>query len=193
MDFATDRLSALQSERLINSLVIPRPIAWVTTVDAADCRNLAPFSYFNVVSGGVPPVVMVSFSPKGEKHTLDNLIATGEFVVNVVSAGLRDAMVKSSAPHPADVDETEFLGLETVPSVAVRPPRLALAPAALECRLLETKPVDAFVAAFGRVVHIHVADEVITAGRPDPTLIGAVGRLGGSHYTTVSDIYRLRP
>ena len=191
MDVATHKLSPLESERLINSLVIPRPIAWITTVDLEGRRNLAPFSYFNVVSGGSPPVVMVSFSPKGPKHTLANLVATGEFVVNVVTGALREAMVASSAEVEAGVDETEVVGLETAPSAEVRPPRLAAAPAALECLLLETKGIDEFVVAFGRVVHIHVADDVLAGERPDALLIRPVGRLGGSLYTTVDETYRL--
>jgi flavin reductase (DIM6/NTAB) family NADH-FMN oxidoreductase RutF len=192
MDVATESLTRLESERLINSLVIPRPIAWITTIDGGGQLNLAPFSYFNVVSGGTPPVVMVSFSPKGPKHTLANLVATGEFVVNVVGEGLREAMIQSSAEYAAEIDEVAVVGLHTAPSAVVGPPRLAAAPAALECRLIETKRIDEFVVAFGRVVQIHVADDVVVSGRPDPSLIRAVGRLGGSLYTTVSDVYRLR-
>src|SRR4249919_1057454 len=101
MEYDTAKLTPLANERLINSLVVPRPIAWVTTVDAEGRGNLAPFSYFNVVSGGTPPVVMISFSTKGYKHTLANLVETGEFVVNVVSYELSEAMVASSGEYPA--------------------------------------------------------------------------------------------
>jgi flavin reductase (DIM6/NTAB) family NADH-FMN oxidoreductase RutF len=191
VEVATDTLSSLESERLINALVIPRPIAWVTTLDAEGRGNLAPFSYFNVVSGGSPPIVMVSFSPKGPKHTLANLVATREFVVNIVAERMREGMVASSGDYGAEVDEAKLLGLATLPSSVVRPQRLADAPAALECRLIETKPLDDFVVAFGRVIHIHVSDEVVADGRPDPARIRPVGRLGGSLYTTVEEPYRL--
>jgi flavin reductase (DIM6/NTAB) family NADH-FMN oxidoreductase RutF len=184
-------LSALDSERLINSLVIPRPIAWVTTTDMAGRGNLAPFSYFNVVSSGPPPAVMISFSPKGRKDTLHNLVDTGEFVVNVVSDDLREEMVASSAEFGLSIDEAEVLGLGMTPSVKVRPPRLAGARTALECRTIGTHSVDSSTVAFGRVVHLYIADAVLRDGRVDPVLLAPVGRLGGNLYTTVSDVYRI--
>jgi flavin reductase (DIM6/NTAB) family NADH-FMN oxidoreductase RutF len=184
-------LAPLESERLINGIVVPRPIAWITSVDSAGRGNLAPFSYFNVVSGGTIPVVMVSFSSHGEKHSLANLAETGEFVVNVVSDELREAMVASSADVPAGTDEARLLGLATTSSTAVRPPRLADARAALECRTSDTLRIDDFTIAFGRVVHVYISDAVIRDGRVDPQLLAPVGRLGGSLYTTVSTIHRM--
>lgn len=191
MDIDSAGLSALDSERLINSLVIPRPIAWVTTIDAAGRGNLAPFSYFNVISSGPPPAVMISFSPKGRKDTLHNLTRTGEFVVNVASDNLREQMVASSAEFGLSIDEAEVLGLAMTPSAAVRPPRLAAARASLECVTVGTQPIDDFTIAFGRVVHLHVGDEVLRGGRIDPVLLAPVGRLGGSLYTTVTDAYKI--
>lgn len=184
-------LSVLDSERLINSLVIPRPIAWVSTVDAAGRGNLAPFSYFNVVSSGPPPAVMISFSPKGRKDTLRNLVETGEFVLNGAGHDLREEMVASSAEFALSVDEAEVLGLAMTPSTKVRPPRLAAARTALECTTIGTQAIDDSTIAFGRVVYLHVSDEVLRDGRPDPVLLAPVGRLGGSLYTTVSDVYKI--
>jgi flavin reductase (DIM6/NTAB) family NADH-FMN oxidoreductase RutF len=191
MDVDTRSLTPLENERLINSLVVPRPIAWVSSLGADGSGNLAPFSYFNVISGGTPPVVMVSFSPKGAKHTLDNLLETGEFVINVVSDGLRAPMVQSSADAELGVDEAATLGLPTTPSTQVAPPRLRDALAALECRLHGTHRIDGSTAAFGRVVHVHVADDVVRDGRVDPTLLAPVARLGASLYTTVTTAYRM--
>ena len=191
MEFDTTALTPVENERLINSLVVPRPIAWVTTLDAEGRGNLAPFSYFNVVSGGTPPIVMISFSTKGYKHTLANLVATGEFVVNVVSHELSAAMVASSGDYPSGVDEAALVGLDVAPGAAVRPGRLAAAPAALECRTVSTSPVDAFTVALGRVVHIHVADAVLRDGRVDPALLQPVARLGGSLYAALGDAYRI--
>ena len=191
MHVDTSTLAPLDSERLINSLVVPRPIAWISTVDSAGRGNLAPFSYFNVVSGGTAPVVMVSFSAHGEKHTLANLVETGEFVVNVASDDLREAMVASSADAPAGTDEARALGLATSTSTVVRPPRLSGARAALECRTTDTLRIDDFTVAFGRVVHIYISDEVIRDGRVDPLLLAPVGRLGGSLYSTVAATHRM--
>jgi flavin reductase (DIM6/NTAB) family NADH-FMN oxidoreductase RutF len=191
LEVDTQALTPLDCERLINSLVVPRPIAWITTIDETGVGNLAPFSYFNVVSGGSPPVVMVSFSPKGRKDTLANLVDTGEFVVNIVDESLRAKMVESSGEHAPGVDEAALLGLATEPSVAVAPPRLALARAALECRTDGTYPIDDYTVAFGRVARLHVADAVIRDGRVDPQLLAPVGRLGGSLYTTVTKVYRM--
>ena len=191
MDLDTLSLTPLECERLINSLVVPRPIAWITTVDGAGIGNLAPFSYFNVVSGGRPPVVMVSFSPKGDKHTLANLVDTGEFVVNVADESLRAPMVQSSGEFGPDIDEAEVLELATESSSVVSPPRLALARAALECRTAGIYPIDDYTVAFGRVVHIHVSDGVVRDGRIDPELLTPVARLGASLYTTVTHAYRM--
>ena len=191
MDIASADLDPLDLERLVNSVVVPRPIAWITTLDESGRGNLAPFSYFNVVSSGHPPIVMVSFSPKGKKDTLANLVARGEFVVNLVSDELRAAMVASSAPLAAGDDEARRVGLDTAASASVSVPRLAAARAALECRTHATQPVGEFTMVFGAVAHFHVDDAVIRDGRVDPALLAPVGRLGGSLYATVSEPYRL--
>jgi flavin reductase (DIM6/NTAB) family NADH-FMN oxidoreductase RutF len=191
VDIDTGGLSALDSERLINSLVVPRPIAWITTVDTAGRGNLAPFSYFNVVSSGPPPAVMISFSPKGRKDTLHNLVQTGEFVVNIASSDLREQMVASSAEFGLSIDEAEVLGLAMTQSAAVRPPRLATARASLECTTIGTQRIDDSTIAFGRVVHLHICDDVLRDGRVDPVLLAPVGRLGGSLYTTVTGAYKI--
>jgi flavin reductase (DIM6/NTAB) family NADH-FMN oxidoreductase RutF len=177
---------------LINSLVVPRPIAWISTVDADGVGNLAPFSYFNVADGGSPPVLMVSFSPKGAKHSLDNIRSTGEFVVNIVSDWQRELMNASSAEFPSHVDELQELELPTAASTAVRPPRLAEAAAALECRTYGIHAVNDSTVVFGTVVHVHVRDELFVDGRVDPELLRPVARLGGSLYTTVESVYRMQ-
>lgn len=189
MDVDASELSRV-APSLINSIVVPRPVAWASTLDEHGVGNLAPFSYFNVVCGN-PPVVMVSFSAAGRKDTLTNVQRTGELVINVVSHDLRHEMVASSADVPAEVDEIAELRLETAPSVRVRPPRLAAAAAALECRLYEVHPVFTSTVIFARVEHVHVADEVIRDGRVIPELLAPVGRLGGSSYSTVGESYRI--
>jgi flavin reductase (DIM6/NTAB) family NADH-FMN oxidoreductase RutF len=190
MEYNVENLSGLELEHLVNSLVVPRPIAWVSTQNADGAGNLAPFSYFNVVSSS-PPVVMVSFSPKGKKDSLANIRASGEFVVNVATHHLRHTMVCSAADLEHGHDEAEALGLATLASVTVAPPRIADASAALECRVHEVIPVFGSTVVLGRVLHIHVDDDVIRDGRVLPELLCPVSRLGGSLYATVTETYRI--
>ena len=117
---------------MLTSLVVPRPIAWVSTVDADGRGNLAPHSFFTVASGR-PPVVL--FSSLGRKDTVRNIEATGEFVVNFSSESLLEQVNDSSAPFEHGDDEAEQLGIETEPSETVAPPRVAASPASIECRL----------------------------------------------------------
>jgi flavin reductase (DIM6/NTAB) family NADH-FMN oxidoreductase RutF len=190
VDYDISDLSPHQREQLMNSLVVPRPIAWITTLDADGIGNLAPFSYFNLVSSS-PPVVMVAFSSKGRKDTLANIQSQGEFVVNVVSHPLRHPMVASSANVGPEVDEGAVVGLEVEASARVAPPRLTQAAAALECRLHQVVPVFDSHAVLGTIEHVHVADQVLRDGRVVAELLTPVARLGGSLYTTVTQTYRI--
>ena len=134
LDF--DALSPQARYKLLTAIVIPRPVAWVTTVDANGVVNAAPYSFFNVF-GEDPATVVLGLEHRADgtpKDTTRNIAASGEFVVNVATPALLDAMVDSAASYPADASEPEALGLALAPSVRVAPPRLADAPAALECR-----------------------------------------------------------
>jgi flavin reductase (DIM6/NTAB) family NADH-FMN oxidoreductase RutF len=176
--------------------VTPRPIAWVTTVDAAGRVNLAPFSFFNAF-GSNPPVVV--FSPTlrrdgSKKDTLLNIEATGEFVVHVAVAPLAEAVNQSSAELPAGESEIEYCGLHTVPSVQVKPPRLVESPVAMECRVrqiipLGTGPMSGNL-VIGDVLIIHVDDAVLDAnGRVDPRKLRTVARLGGDYWCHTADLF----
>ncbi|MBO0693902.1 MAG: flavin reductase family protein [Acidimicrobiaceae bacterium] len=190
MEIDVSKLAATDRVNLVNSLVVPRPIAWVGSVDAHGVGNLAPFSYFNLVSSS-PPVVMVAFGGGARKDSLNNIIETDEFVVNVVSHDLRHPMVASAAEVAPDVDEAEATRLATVPSTRVGPPRLAAAAAALECRLHQVIQVYESHVVLGRIEHIHVADEVIRQDRVVAEILAPVARLGGALYTTVTHSYRI--
>jgi len=196
MEIDVSKLVAADRVNLVNSLVVPRPIAWVGSIDAHGVGNLAPFSYFNLVSSS-PPVVMVAFGGTGRtdipgrKDSLTNIVETEEFVVNVVSHQLRHPMVASSAEVASEVDEAEVTGLPTLPSTRVAPPRLAAAAAALECRLHQVIPVYESHLVLGRVEHIYVADEVVRQDRVVAEILAPVARLGGSLYTTVTHSYRI--
>ena len=183
------------------ALVAPRPIGWISSLDAAGVPNLAPFSFFNAVSSR-PPVLVFSCSndgPEGEKDTLRNVRETGEFVFNLATWDLRLKMNASSAPAPRGVDEFELAGLAKAPSRKVRPPRVADSPVALECTLLQVVelPVDGrsgrhSSAAFGRVVGIHIDERLIAAGRVDITRARPVARLGYMDYAVVDAAFEIK-
>lgn len=173
---------------LLTSVVVPRPIAWVSTVAADGTRNLAPYSYFNACSA-TPPIV--HFTSTTSRDSIANVRETGEFVINVVSEDLGPAMRTSSAALHDSEDEFAVAGLEVAPSRTVAPPRVARAKVALECRLREIVEMGEGTMAFGDVLHVHVDRSVWRGGRVDPTLLRPVGRLGAPHLTTVAEVYSL--
>ncbi len=176
------------------SVVLPRPIAFVSTISADGVPNLAPFSFFNAV-GTCPPAVM--FSPATtaygkDKDTLNNLRAVGEFVVNVVNYAVREAMNQTSFPYPPEVNEFEAAGFTPLPSRMIRPFRVAESPVHMECKLIQIVPVGDGPGrgniCIGEVLCFHVADDILLPdGTADVTKIDLVGRLGGDGYSTVRD------
>jgi flavin reductase (DIM6/NTAB) family NADH-FMN oxidoreductase RutF len=195
--------SAAMYKLLIGS-VVPRPIAWVSSVDAAGVRNLAPFSYFMAITHD-PPTIAFSSGPRGaeigggvrgKKDTLHNIEVTREFVVNVVDDALAEAMNVTSGDYPADVDEFARAGLEAAASVKVRAPRVTTAPVSMECRLARIIPVGNLPhhLIMGEIVHLHVRDDVFdpATGRLDMRRLQPVGRLAGHLYTHVHDIFEMK-
>ncbi len=175
---------------LLNSLVVPRPIAWVSTLGADGTANLAPHSYFTVAASAPPAV---SFTSIGDKDTVANVRATGEFVVNVAGHELVERMNVTSANAPADVDEFELAGLTKAPSDVVAAPRVAEAPVAIECRLVEVVEVGNGRVVIGECVAFHVAERLWDErDRVDPARLDAVARMGGSVYATTRDRFELR-
>jgi flavin reductase (DIM6/NTAB) family NADH-FMN oxidoreductase RutF len=173
---------------LLNSLVVPRPIAWVSTVSAAGVVNLAPHSYFTVASVA-PPVVQ--FTSIGRKDSLRNVEETGEFVVNLAAEALREQVNATGTNYPPDVDELAAVGLTAEPAAAVRPPRVAESPAALECRVVDTRAFARSTVVFGEVVHVAVQEAVLREGRPRVQLLRPVARLGGDEWSTVGEVFEL--
>ncbi|MBW3619523.1 MAG: flavin reductase family protein [Actinobacteria bacterium] len=173
---------------LMTGLVIPRPIAWVSTLDATGRRNLAPHSYFNVVAHDPPHVV---FSSSGVKDTLRNVRATGEFVANLVSMEVVEAMNFTSTDFPPEEDEFTWAGVTPVPSRSVAPPRVAEARAALECRVVETVAAGNGTIVVGEVTHISVDPAVWRDGRVDPQLLDPVCRLAGTRYARLGEVFQL--
>lgn len=161
--------------------IVPRPIAWTSTVSAAGVRNLAPFSYFTVVST-TPPMVSLTLEKKDDgtaKDTLENIRATGEFVVNVVSGPLTDAMVTSSREHPSEADEFVLAGVTPLASQTVSAPRVREAPISMECTLVRILRPGSDDVVIGRVERFHFDESVIDEHRDVvPSALRPVGRLG---------------
>ena len=181
--------------RFLISAVVPRPIAFVSTASAAGVTNLAPFSYFNAVSSE-PPLVTIAISdrPDDPKDTLRNIRETREFVVNVVSEPLLDAMVRTAGEWPKTTSEFGLSGLTPAPSERVRPPYVAESPLQLECVLHSEIPLGNSLLVVGEVILARVRDDVLTDGRVDPTKLAPVGRLGGELYAPLGPVLkRARP
>jgi flavin reductase (DIM6/NTAB) family NADH-FMN oxidoreductase RutF len=189
--------------KLLIGCVVPRPIAWVSSVDAHGVPNLAPFSYFMAITHD-PPTIAFSASPRGvevagargKKDTLSNVEVTREFVVNVVDDALAAAMNVTSGDYPPGVDEFAQAGLTPLPSVQVKAPRVAAAPINMECRLVQILPVGNLPhhLVIGEIVHLHLRDDVYDAasGRIDMRRLRPVGRLAGQMYTHVHDIFEMK-
>jgi flavin reductase (DIM6/NTAB) family NADH-FMN oxidoreductase RutF len=182
------------------AIVAPRPIGWITSMNAAGAVNLAPYSFFNGVSGR-PAIVM--FSSEGYKDTVAFIEETKEFVCNLATVALREAMNQTSAPYPRGVNEMERVGLAAAPSVLVKPPRVAAAPCALECRWLQTvhlddldgKAIDRHV-VFGQVVGVYIDDHFIVDGLLDTAAMQPIMRAGYHDYfvaTPETKFAMLRP
>lgn len=186
--------------KLLTGAIIPRPIGWISTVDQGGNANLAPFSFFNAVCANPPTVLfspMIRGTDLGSKDTLNNVRATGEFVVNIVTADLIEAVVKTSAELPPEVNEFEFAALHTTPSAAVRPPRVTESPIHFECRVSQIITISESPGGgslvLGEVVHIHVSPEVqLGEDKIDPVKLQAVGRMGGPTYCHTIDLFDLQ-
>lgn len=184
LDFT--QLSAYQRYKLMSALIVPRPIAWVTTLGPTGTVNAAPFSLFNMV-GEDPPLVMVSVS-KGEngrlKDTATNILASGEFVVHIADEALGPAMHACGAALPPEHSELDLTGLQTTPSAAVAPPRIALAPAAFECRLAEQIENASRHVFFGEVLCLHARQGLLDPVRHRIHLeeFFPIGRFGSTLY-----------
>jgi flavin reductase (DIM6/NTAB) family NADH-FMN oxidoreductase RutF len=179
-------------------LILPRPIAWVSTVGPSGSTNLAPFSFFQGVTSSPPTLMFVPVNDRSgrKKDTLRNIEQVPEFVVHLVSHAQAETMNRTSALLPYGESEIDAFSIETVPAQRVRPPRLARAAVAFECALHQIVPIgDGPLAAnvvFGRILLTHVHDDVLGPdGRPDVRKLDLVGRLGGDEYASTRDRFSL--
>tara|TARA_B100000214_G_scaffold328419_1_gene267549 strand:- start:287 stop:919 length:633 start_codon:yes stop_codon:yes gene_type:complete len=180
---------------IFTSLVVPRPIGWISTIDIDGVVNLAPFSYFNAIAADPPCLMYCPNGPKKgtrePKDSLSNAEMTKEFVFNLCSHDLREKVNKTARHEPRGEDEMEKAGLTPAPSVNVKPPRVADAPIALECKYLRTVRLPQSSSGsennmvLGQVIGIHVRDEVITKGTIDISKIRPIARLGGLDYSVL--------
>ncbi len=175
--------------QLLTAVVVPRPIAWISTLDAAGLGNLAPHSFFSVACAR-PPIV--SFTSVGKKDTLANVLATGEFVVNLATRALLEQVNNSSARFGPDVDEAQALGIALEPSDLVAPPRVAASPASLECTLHSTQELGDSTLILGRVVAITVDDAALIDGRPAMAHLQPLSRLGGDEWGLPPEVIAVR-
>jgi flavin reductase (DIM6/NTAB) family NADH-FMN oxidoreductase RutF len=174
--------------RLLTALVVPRPLAGVSTLDAAGRGNLAPHSFFTVASGR-PPVIL--FSSLGRKDTVRNIESTGEFVVSVASEDLLEEINASSARFEHGDSEADLLGIVTEPSATVAPPRVAGSPASIECRLERIVEVGSAYVVFGAVSAVTVRDEALVEGHPAMEHLRPVSRLGRDEWGRPPEVFRL--
>ena len=185
--------------QFLTSIVTPRPIAWVTTLSPTGVVNLAPFSFFNVF-GANPPIV--AFSPSlrrdgSKKDTLLNVEKLPEFVLNAATAPLVESINRSSQELPPDESEITLTGLSTLPSVKVKPPRVAESPVSMECRVQQIIPCGKGPIAgnivIGEVLMIHIANDVLDEkGRVDPRKLRTVARLGADYWCHTSDLFEMK-
>ena len=189
MQIDPDQHSAPDNYKLLTNLVVPRPIAWVTTQNADGVINLAPFSFFNAVSGNpIYLIVSVGVNDAGEmKDTAKNILASGEFVVNMVTEELFDAMNVSAADFPEGESELAAANLHATPSVKVKPPRVAESQVSMECKLHSTQQLNKNTLIVGEVVMFHVADHLM-GPRMYVNNFAPIGRMGSpSVYCRTTD------
>lgn len=197
LDFTA--LSARDAYQWMVSTILPRPIAWVSTLSAESKTNLAPFSFFQGVCANPPTLMFVPVNTRdgAKKDTTRNIEAVPEFVVNLVPFALAEQMNATAAMLPHGESEFEKFGIASAPSERVRPPRVAAAPVAFECTLdrivnIGEGPLAAHV-TFGRILVAHVSDAVLDAdGRADPGKLDLIGRLGGELYARTTERFAIK-
>lgn len=194
LDFAS--IAPVDRYKILTAVVVPRPIAWVTSINEAGLVNAAPFSFFNAM-GSQPAIVALGIAGRGQgvsKDSFRNITTSGEFVVNVVTHAAREAMNRTAADFSPEVSEVEAVGLELRPSVKVQPPRLALSPVNLECRKSTIVEVGNNRVLIGEILYAHIADEFYDAerGYVAAEKLDLIGRMHGrGWYARTTDLFEM--
>lgn len=197
MHFSSSDITSATAYKLLVSTILPRPIAFVTTVSNTGIPNAAPFSFFNAM-GSNPPVVALGFEPKQNgqsKDTTNNILETKEFVVNLVDEQLAGQMNQCAADLKPDIDELELAKIDTLSSIDVAPPRILASPVSMECQLYNSMKLEGGGQIIvGRVLHFHIRDNIVTSLNPlriNLEKIAPISRLSGPHYGRVNDIFSI--
>ena len=197
LDFTT--LDPRRAYGWMAGLITPRPIAWVSTISADGRANLAPFSFFNGVTSNPPTLLFSAVNPRdgAKKDTVRNIEAVPEFVVNIVPYALAEPMNACASLLPYGESEFEAFNIAAAPSTSVRPPRVAIAPAAFECVLHQILHIGEGAGGanliIGRIVSLHVSEAVLGAdGEIDAAKLDTIGRLGGNDYVTTRDRFSVK-
>ncbi|ADB30042.1 flavin reductase domain protein FMN-binding protein [Kribbella flavida DSM 17836] len=185
MDVDPDVVGGREFYAVLNSVVVPRPIAWVSSVSADGVLNLAPHSFFTVACVRPP---MVQFTSVGRKDSLTNVEATGEFVVNFAAERLFEQVNATGTNFPAGVSEFEAVGLTPEPARAVAVPRVAESPVAIECTLHTTLELGDSTVVIGHVRHLAIASEVMDGDHPDIQRLRPLARLGKDEWSTLGEV-----
>ncbi|WP_309071794.1 flavin reductase family protein [Arthrobacter sp.] len=187
-DFYRDQLSAAAFYKLLTATVVPRPIAWVASRSESGVDNLAPHSFFTVASTD-PPVIQ--FTSVGEKDSLRNIRATGEFTVNLTPEDLFERVNATGTAFSPKTSEFEAAGLRREPSTFVRAPRVHESPVALECRLHSLIPVGNCTLVLGEVVHAAISEQVLDGDHPRVDLLKPLSRLGRNEWGTLGEVRQI--
>lgn len=189
-------LDAETAYRLITGVVVPRPIAWVTSLSATGVLNLAPFSAFTFVSPK-PPMLAISVGRKGGiyKDTAQNILNNEEYVVHIADSSLMTAVHESSTEHPPDVSEVEELRLSTLPGERIKVPRLAAAPVAMECRFRQCLEFGETRSRLivGEVLVFHIREGLLKNGKIETEALDPIARIAGPRYAKLGEIVTLKP
>ncbi|WP_431040747.1 flavin reductase family protein [Streptomyces sp. P1-3] len=189
IDFDPAAMDRNSFYKLLTAVVVPRPIAWISTVGRdSSVPNLAPHSFFTI-SAVAPPIVQ--FTSVGRKDSLRNIEDTGEFVVNFAPEHLFEQINETAVDFPHGVSEFDAVGIAREPSLRVKAPRVAASPVALECELHSTLRLGDSTVVFGRVVHAAVAEQAVDDGHPEVTRLRPLSRLGRDEWATLGEVSEL--
>jgi flavin reductase (DIM6/NTAB) family NADH-FMN oxidoreductase RutF len=192
--FTVADLTGADPYKLATGLVVPRPIGWIGSISADGVPNLAPYSFFNCVSG-MPPTFVFSPGRGGRKDTLANVREVGEFTINIVTAEVVEAMNATAASHAADVDEFAEAGLTPAPSVSIRPPMVGECRANIECVVTQIidigHPDHGSALVIGEAVEFHIDAELLDGTRINQLDLKAVGRHVGNAYSNSTDLFEI--
>ena len=198
LDFDIEKMSSMESYRLLASLVVPRPIAFVTTINKSGLVNAAPYSFFNLM-GSEPPILAINIARDdsrefGLKDSARNILENGEFVVNIVSEKILGEMNIAATDFPSDISEIPNANLRLAESLKVKPPRITESAANFECRHVVTNEIGRNRVTIGKIVHLHLNEEFYDAETRHVLTekIGIIGRMhGGANYTKTNEIIEL--